>query len=180
MSPVPEPLSQVLRRLHEAATPGPKRKCVRCGIVAEHRRGSGPCRPCAAKAQSEWRATHPEETKRHREEWRKRREARDPEYAARRKRTRRNAAPERHREKYRERLAWLRSGSVTREQLLEVFAAANGTCRWCGVAVSARFTPSDPRGFDHVVPRAVGGKHEKSNLVVSCRACNCARKDGTR
>ncbi|MCC7173511.1 MAG: HNH endonuclease [Planctomycetes bacterium] len=81
------------------------------------------------------------------------------------------------REAQQRRAEWLSGGLVTREQLAELHAKARGCCFYCGCAVAARFTPGDPRGFDHVTPRARGGKHEIENMVVCCGSCN-AKKSG--
>jgi len=85
--------------------------------------------------------------------------------------------PEKYRERNRQRADWLRQGDVTKAELQAIYARDGGQCVYCKNAVaSARFWPSAPTGFDHVVSRANGGQHTASNLVVSCRACNCAKR----
>lgn len=53
-----------------------------------------------------------------------------------------------------------------------VFARDKGRCQYCGVKV--RF---DDFEFEHVVPRAQGGKTNFTNIVTSCTKCN-QRKGG--
>lgn len=67
---------------------------------------------------------------------------------------------------------WLEEGDVTSEQMRAIYAASSGKCHYCGAAVRARFTRTDPRGFDHVIPKCAGGRHTAANIVVSCRFCN--------
>ena len=52
----------------------------------------------------------------------------------------------------------------------EVMRRDNFTCQYCGQRAS-RLT------IDHIVPRSQGGKHNWSNLVAACPACN-HRKGG--
>jgi 5-methylcytosine-specific restriction protein A len=42
---------------------------------------------------------------------------------------------------------------------------------WCGVCGTPG-TPGNPLTGDHVVPRAHGGRNERSNVAVLCRGCN--------
>ena len=46
-----------------------------------------------------------------------------------------------------------------------------GICHYCG-----KKFPESELTLDHVVPVARGGKSTRGNLVVSCRACNQAKK----
>lgn len=55
----------------------------------------------------------------------------------------------------------LRDSIWWREKLQE------GVCHYCG----EKFSPEDLT-MDHIVPVARGGYSKKSNLVVSCDACN--------
>ena len=51
-----------------------------------------------------------------------------------------------------------------------------GCCYWCGIAMTHRKSrvPS-AETFDHVVPKAHGGRNVFQNLVLACFACNNAR-----
>lgn len=151
-------------------------KCTSCGWVGSVH-GRPRCLPCYAKRTAEWRKNNPEAAKDlKRRMYRKLRNDR-PQKEAERKRIRRSRNPELCRDKYAQRLNWLRSGDVTADQLRSVFQISDGKCHYCGVDVRPRFTPSDPRGFDHVIPRAKGGLHTHSNLVVCCASCNARKSD---
>jgi hypothetical protein len=52
----------------------------------------------------------------------------------------------------------------------EVLRRDGHTCRYCGAAV-----PDVPITVDHVVPRALGGSDDPSNLVAACRECNSGK-----
>jgi 5-methylcytosine-specific restriction endonuclease McrA len=54
-----------------------------------------------------------------------------------------------------------------------VFARDSGRCQYCQVKVS-RFEAT----YDHVVPRAQGGKTTWENIVIACVSCN--QKKGGR
>lgn len=45
-------------------------------------------------------------------------------------------------------------------------------CQYCG-----KQRPGDELTFDHVVPRAAGGKTEWTNIVMACIPCNSAKRD---
>jgi 5-methylcytosine-specific restriction endonuclease McrA len=50
---------------------------------------------------------------------------------------------------------------------------------YCCVYCSRNLCGADPRevNLDHVVSRVDGGTNHESNLVTTCRACNCSRQD---
>lgn len=48
-----------------------------------------------------------------------------------------------------------------------VYARDRGRCQYCGVRVSR-----DDFEYEHVVPRAQGGRTVWENIVVACTACN--------
>ena len=74
------------------------------------------------------------------------------------------------------RLTWLRAGDVTPDELRGIALSHGFSCAYCSRQVdSLRFWPSDPRGFDHVVPRIAGGRNTAENIVLCCSRCN-ARK----
>ena len=52
----------------------------------------------------------------------------------------------------------------------EVFRRDNYTCQYCGKTTTVLT-------IDHVIPRHLGGKHEWTNVVAACPACN-HRKGG--
>lgn len=105
-----------------------------------------------------------------------RRIARDPHYWAMRHRIKRANNPAKSKAQLAARLAWLRTGSVTATDLRAIYNSTNGHCVYCGVFVpEPRFTPKDPRGFDHIKPRAFGGNHEKGNIVTCCGTCNAIK-----
>lgn len=145
------------------------RKCGWSGMVNGRRR----CLPCCAKAVERWRKRYPEKYSDLCRRMEKKLRTERPEVAAKYKRIKRSRRPEHYKAKWQERVAWLKSGDVTREQLKSIYESANGRCQYCGTEVSKpRLYPFDPRGFDHVIPRARGGLHTASNIVVACRVCN--------
>ncbi len=74
---------------------------------------------------------------------------------------------------YIERYNWLSQGDVTKEQLMGIYDKAKGLCNYCHKKVETpRFSPADPRGFDHINSMAKGGKHTAGNMVVCCLPCN--------
>jgi len=42
-----------------------------------------------------------------------------------------------------------------------------GTCQYCNI-----FIPLGKETIDHVIPKCKGGKHEWTNIVLSCVSCN--------
>lgn len=76
---------------------------------------------------------------------------------------------------------WLKAGDVTDQQLRDVYDGSGGLCHYCGAEVKdPLYHPRRFRGFDHVVPMCQGGRHTASNIVVSCRSCNCAKGGSER
>lgn len=57
--------------------------------------------------------------------------------------------------------------SVSKRLRYEVLRRDGHTCRYCGAKA-----PDVEITVDHVVPVALGGKDEASNLVAACRPCN--------
>jgi 5-methylcytosine-specific restriction endonuclease McrA len=50
------------------------------------------------------------------------------------------------------------------------------TCHYCSVEMY----PGDPHTGptkDHIVPRALGGRDERFNIIMSCRDCNSRKAD---
>ena len=150
--------------------------CKRCGWSGEVN-GRPRCLPCAAARTAAWRKRCPEKAKALRRRMDKKARSERPAQMAAKKREKYARNREHYRAKYAARLEWLRAGYVTRDELVSLYAASNGQCAYCGSAVPARLCPSDPRGFDHVLPRSKGGQHTVSNLVVCCRSCNERKAD---
>lgn len=60
--------------------------------------------------------------------------------------------------------------AVSKRLRFEIFRRDNNTCQYCGAkAPDVELVP------DHVVPVALGGKDEPSNLVTACDPCNSGK-----
>lgn len=57
--------------------------------------------------------------------------------------------------------------AVSKRLRFEVLRRDNHSCRYCG-----RSAPEVALTVDHVVPKALGGSDDPSNLVAACRDCN--------
>ena len=51
----------------------------------------------------------------------------------------------------------------------DLLREAQGRCAYCGVEVGSTYH------VDHYIPIARGGKHERSNLRISCAKCNLSK-----
>ncbi len=60
--------------------------------------------------------------------------------------------------------------AVSRRLRFEVLRRDGHTCRYCGAKA-----PDVKLTVDHVVPTALGGKDEPSNLVTACQPCNAGK-----
>lgn len=60
--------------------------------------------------------------------------------------------------------------AVSKRLRFEVLRRDNHTCRYCGGTA-----PDVMLTVDHVVPMALGGSDEPSNLVAACRDCNAGK-----
>lgn len=60
--------------------------------------------------------------------------------------------------------------AVTKRTRFEVLRRDNHSCRYCGATA-----PDVKLTVDHVVPLALGGSDEPSNLVAACSACNSGK-----
>lgn len=145
--------------------------CPKCGWTGEVRTRPR-CLPCVRAAVKAWRKANPEKylAQKRRGEHRARKERRE-QYRANRRRRRKPEVDAAQRVK---RLTWLLAGDVTRADLIAIYER-DKVCVYCGATVKPRFTPTSPRGYDHIVSRANGGKHTAANLCISCGPCN-ARK----
>ncbi|MEM1034713.1 MAG: HNH endonuclease [Myxococcota bacterium] len=70
----------------------------------------------------------------------------------------------------RKRFVWRKRG--VRFSRVNVFTRDGFRCQYCG----ERFAMSKLT-FDHVVPRAAGGRTEWTNIVTACRPCNSIKGD---
>lgn len=61
------------------------------------------------------------------------------------------------------------------EKRLAIYLRDRFTCLYC----LADLHDADPQDvtLDHVRTKSAGGSNHESNLVTSCRACNCRRQD---
>lgn len=154
-------------------SPGPVNyECKTCGWVGAVK--SRPrCLACANRRTRAWRKANPDKARadKRRQERRFRTERRD-EYNAKRRQKRNGALSA---AAVRRRKMWLTAGDVTAAQLRAIYERDGGCCRYCRQIVYPRFNALDPRGFDHVVPRAKGGQHTASNIVTCCGICNAAK-----
>ena len=64
--------------------------------------------------------------------------------------------------------------AVSKRLRFEIFRRDNHTCRYCGAT-----TPDATLTVDHVLPVALGGKDEASNLVTACRDCNAGKSSSS-
>lgn len=64
-----------------------------------------------------------------------------------------------------------RVGELSAAELRDLRESAEG-CHYCG-----RQLVLLERTIDHVVPLIAGGRHERGNVVVSCRSCNSKKGD---
>ena len=58
---------------------------------------------------------------------------------------------------------------LTAAEWQRILTDAQGKCFYCG--------KSAPLTRDHVVPLALGGAHDKDNIVAACGACNSSKKN---
>lgn len=57
------------------------------------------------------------------------------------------------------------NGKISKRSLRVIRRYYKKTCQYC-------FDQSDELTFDHIVPRAIGGKTNLFNITVACRTCN--------
>lgn len=60
--------------------------------------------------------------------------------------------------------------AITKRTRFEVLRRDNHTCRYCGAKA-----PDVPLTVDHVIPEALGGTDDPTNLVAACRDCNAGK-----
>jgi len=59
---------------------------------------------------------------------------------------------------------------ITRRLRYEILRRDSYTCRYCGAKA-----PDTTITIDHVIPVALGGQDEPSNLVTACTSCNAGK-----
>jgi hypothetical protein len=64
--------------------------------------------------------------------------------------------------------------TVSKRLRYEILRRDNYTCRYCGQAA-----PDVKLTVDHVMPVALGGSDDSSNLVTACAACNSGKSAST-
>ena len=67
---------------------------------------------------------------------------------------------------------WWAAGDLTKEQLDTIYERDKGKCVYCSCDVPPSRRWDQPNGIDHIIPRAKGGKHTASNIVICCGTCN--------
>lgn len=60
--------------------------------------------------------------------------------------------------------------TVTKRLRFEILRRDGHTCRYCGAKA-----PDAPLRVDHVIPEALGGTDDPSNLVTACEPCNSGK-----
>lgn len=60
--------------------------------------------------------------------------------------------------------------AISRRARFEILRRDRHTCRYCGA-----MAPDVPLTVDHVVPSALGGSDDPTNLVTACQACNAGK-----
>ncbi len=64
--------------------------------------------------------------------------------------------------------------AVSKRVRFEVLHRDGHTCRYCGAAA-----PDVRLTVDHVIPHALGGRDDPTNLVTACAACNSGKSSTT-
>jgi len=64
--------------------------------------------------------------------------------------------------------------SLARPSKRNIIRRDNSECQYCGCHVSRESVT-----IDHVIPKSRGGKHEWTNVVVSCKKCNSKKSNRT-
>ena len=67
------------------------------------------------------------------------------------------------------------NGWIRKETRLAIYIRDRFSCLYCGKDL--RSGDFQDVTLDHLVPRSFGGHNRPSNLVTSCKRCNCSRKD---
>lgn len=61
------------------------------------------------------------------------------------------------------------------DKRLAIYIRDGFQCAYCGRDLK----DAEPHevNLDHLLPRSAGGSNEATNLVTSCKSCNCSRQD---
>lgn len=70
---------------------------------------------------------------------------------------------------------WQGSKWIRQEKRLAIYIRDGFSCAYCGRDLKDA-APQDIN-LDHLLPRSAGGTNEATNLVTSCKSCNCSRQD---
>lgn len=157
--------------------------CIKCGVEKpkddfykdkSKKSGVKPrCKPCDALSQDkdrrrEYEAEYRQKNSARRAEIVRKSMAKNAEHHK-EKRKRYLSSPsgrERHRTHGQTRYAREKAAFVERVDVYELLRSSQGRCAYCGADVAGRFH------VDHFIPISKGGKHERSNLRISCPSCN--------
>lgn len=151
-------------------------ECKSCGWSGSVS-GRPRCLACYRRRTSAWRKANPEKALDLQRRMDKKARTERPEQYNAKKRAQRARNPQTNRLAQSRRREWLQTGDVTRDDLMHVAAVSRHRCFYCNQLVRFRYAPADPRGFDHIIPRAAGGLHTKRNLRACCADCNARKSD---
>lgn len=70
---------------------------------------------------------------------------------------------------------WNGSKWIRPEKRLAIYIRDGFQCAYCGRDLK----DAEPQevNLDHLLPRVSGGTNEATNLITSCKSCNCSRQD---
>lgn len=70
---------------------------------------------------------------------------------------------------------WNGSKWIRPEKRLAIYIRDGFSCAYCGRDLK----DAEPQeiNLDHLLPRSAGGSNEATNLITSCKSCNCSRQD---
>jgi 5-methylcytosine-specific restriction endonuclease McrA len=129
------------------------------------------CKSCLYASKMKWVSNNRAKASEYTKSWKERNPI-QKEIAIERSMKWRKDNPERYREILREAMRRRRAkcaNGITDSELRKWLAAQDKICHWCGQSCEVYET-------DHVIPISKGGRHDLSNIVISCSPCN--RKKG--